>query len=127
MSGAQHTPGPRLSSAQLFLIKEALSPDSRVFVSGRYARTRYALQDMGLVTFNEQRGKYQITESGRAAMERANHALETSRSGAQSGYASGRCKCGWSYSGWTDRAREVRNSFERHVDAAIAKATGRAA
>lgn len=84
------------------------------------------MRDAGLCFYRFTGDRWESTELGRiaakAARERAKHRLEPSRCGAQSGYATGRCKCGWSYSGWTDRATDVRASFTRHVEAAIAKA-----
>jgi hypothetical protein len=59
------------------------------------------------------------------------HKLETSWSGAQSGYARGRCECGeWVFKGWTHRMGDVRVQHRHHLfvmkRAAIAKATGSA-
>lgn len=44
------------------------------------------------------------------------HKLVRSWSGAQSGYANGRCECGeWVYRGWTDRMGVVIRAHKSHV------------
>lgn len=50
-----------------------------------------------------------------AQVRLAGHALEHFRTGAQSGYANGRCKCGWRTSGWYDSADSVRQAYRNHL------------
>jgi hypothetical protein len=40
---------------------------SIAWLDGRYAKTRYALIRKGLITFNDVRGTYELTPSGKAA------------------------------------------------------------
>ena len=66
---AQHTPGSRLSSAQVFVLHSMVTNRNGVFHLARnYARTRHALQRKGMIVFNEERGMYEVTDSGSVAL-----------------------------------------------------------
>lgn len=72
MSAAKHTPGPRLSSAQRFVIKAMRENIHGIYHLARnYDRTRAALQRKGLISFNIERGMYEVTDAGRKALEAA--------------------------------------------------------
>ena len=66
-----HTP-TRLSSAQRFVLRAMTDNKHGIFHLARnYDRTRHALQQKGLITFNDARGMYEVTDAGRAALEAA--------------------------------------------------------
>ena len=64
VSGAQHTPGPRLTSAQRFVL--AAVARGEYLTAPTYATTYYALRRKGLVEMDARRGVYVLTEAGRA-------------------------------------------------------------
>lgn len=51
------------------------------------------------------------------------HALEHFRTGPQSGYANGRCRCGWKTQGWYSSREDVAFAYRGHLRA-IARAAG---
>ncbi|TAL72850.1 MAG: hypothetical protein EPN79_02070 [Burkholderiaceae bacterium] len=75
----RHTPVARLTSAQRFVIVAVAQRDNSTLMRPNYARTRYALQDKGLIEVNET-GSYALTAAGKEARERIKQSLETSRS-----------------------------------------------
>jgi hypothetical protein len=56
-----------LTGAQLFVLRDMQDCTSRAWLSGHYAKTRYALQRKGLIVFNDKRGAYELTPAGRTA------------------------------------------------------------
>lgn len=66
---AQHTPGARLSGAQVFVLQSMVTNRNGIFHLARnYDRTRHALQRKGLIVFNAERGMYEVTDSGAVAL-----------------------------------------------------------
>lgn len=61
----------KLSSAQRFVLAEMQKSGPSVKLSSNYITTRYALSRKGLIELNQERGLYELTDAGRAALETA--------------------------------------------------------
>jgi hypothetical protein len=67
----RHASSVRLTSAQRFLLREMTNKASIIHLQRHYDRTRRALQDKGLISFNTERGMYEVTPAGKQALEAA--------------------------------------------------------
>lgn len=66
----QQKVGVHLSSAQRFVLRAMVTNLHGItHLARNYDRTRGALQDKGLIVFNADRGMYEVTDAGRAALE----------------------------------------------------------
>lgn len=66
---ALYTMNTKPTCRQLFVLREYMKPWSPVKMTRAYNQSVFNLQSKGLLRFNEQRGKYEVTPEGVAAIE----------------------------------------------------------